>query len=272
MRLATAFDGSFYPAEPEGLAEVVDHFLQKAPRPPAGRVLGAVVPHAGYIYSGLTAGMAFGALRNLKPAAVVVLGPSHRVSLHGVRVLSVEGFETPLGGLSAAQDLSEELLDTLGPDAAGAAFCEHSVEVQLPFLARALPGIPVVEIIFGPPDQRVVRQVVSALRRALKTRDLLVVASTDLSHYYARPQCRVLDDRFRELLVGGDSGRLAEALRRGETEACGAGPVLTLMSLAEELGGRFEVVHQTDSSQASGDESQVVGYLSALAVLPRATE
>ncbi len=271
MRLATAFDGTFYPAEPDALAEVVDHFLDRAPAAPEGKILGAVVPHAGYIYSGMTAGMAFGAFRGLKPEAVILLGPSHRVRLRGIRVLHADGFESPLGTLPVDAELRAELLILLGPGAEGPAFCEHSVEVQLPFLARALPQVPVIEIVFGPWEERDIQRVAKALLALQRRHEILVVASSDLSHYYDHHRAKVLDQRFRELLLHEDSVRLGEALRRGETEACGAGPVLTLMNLTEALGGRFEAIHQCDSSQASGDESQVVGYISALALLPGET-
>ncbi len=271
MRLATAFDGSFYPAEPDALAEVVDHFLDHAPKKVSGKILGAVVPHAGYIYSGMTAGMAFGTFRGLKPEAVVLLGPSHRVRVRGVRLFQADGYESPLGALPTSCELRDELARVLGRGAEGPAFCEHSVEVQLPFLARALPEVPVIELVFGPAEERVVERVVEALVALRGEHEILVVASSDLSHYYDHQRAQALDGRFRELLIDGEKARLAEALRMGETEACGAGPVLSLMGFTEALGGRFEAIHQCDSSLSNGDESQVVGYLSALAVLPGET-
>jgi AmmeMemoRadiSam system protein B len=271
MRLATAFDGSFYPAEPEALAEVVDHFLDHAPKKVSGKILGAVVPHAGYVYSGMTAGMAFGTFRGLKPDAVVLMGPSHRVRVRGVRIFEAEGFESPLGVLPASRQVLDELVQTLGPGAKGSAFCEHSVEVQLPFLARALPQVPVIELVFGPAEEREVERVVSALLLLRRAHEILVVASSDLSHYYDHQRAQVLDGRFRDLLLKSERAPLAEALRRGETEACGAGAVLSLLAYTEALGGRFEAIHQCDSSLTSGDESQVVGYLSALAILPGET-
>jgi len=271
MRLATAFDGSFYPAEPDALAEVVDHFLDHAPKRVKGKILGAVVPHAGYIYSGMTAGMAFGTFRGLQPELVVLLGPSHRVRVRGVRLFRADGYESPLGTIPTSGQLAEELLQALGSGAEGPTFCEHSVEVQLPFLARALPNVPVVELVFGPTEERTVERVVKALVSLRRQHEILVVASSDLSHYYDHQRAQILDTRFRELLLKSESSRLAEALRMGETEACGAGPVLALMGLTEALGGRFQAIHQCDSSLTSGDESQVVGYFSALALLPGET-
>lgn len=237
MRLATAFDGSFYPAEADALAEVVDHFLDHAPKRVNGKILGAMVPHAGYIYSGMTAGMAFGTFRGLEPDAVVVLGPSHRVRVRGVRLLRAEGYESPLGTLPTSRQLMDELLQALGSGADGPVFCEHSVEVQLPFLARALPDVPVIELVFGPAEEKTVERVVKALVSLRREHEILVVASSDLSHYYDHQRAQVLDGRFRELLLKSDSTRLAEAIRMGETEACGAGPVLALMGYTEALGG-----------------------------------
>jgi AmmeMemoRadiSam system protein B len=266
MRLASAFDGSFYPAERDALEEVVDLFLQRAPARPAGTVLGALVPHAGYVYSGRTAGMAIGALRGLEPEVVIVLAPSHRVQVRGCRVFRVEGFETPLGPIGSAVDVADELTQQLGPQASGPAFCEHAIEVQLPLLARALPGVPVVAIAFGLPSLELARRVASALDAVGRTRRVLVVASSDLSHYYTREVAGRLDGHFRELLLAADAADMARSLEAGEAEACGAGPVLTLMALAERHRGRFALVDQTDSSEASGDAEQVVGYLSAIAL------
>jgi AmmeMemoRadiSam system protein B len=266
MRLATAFDGSFYPAERDALEEVVDLFLARAPAPPeAGRLIGALVPHAGYVYSGRTAGMAFGALRAQRPDAVVLLAPSHRVAVHGCRVFELEGFETPLGPVPSSPELAASLVGQLGAQARGAAFCEHAIEVQLPFLQRALPGVPVVAVVFGAAELTTSQRVAQALADEARRAELVVVASSDLSHYYPRNIAQRLDGRFRSLLVDADVGSLARSIERGEAEACGAGAVLTLVALTQEAKGRFTIVDQTDSSEASGDESGVVGYLSALA-------
>jgi AmmeMemoRadiSam system protein B len=266
MILASAFDGSFYPAERDALEEVVDLFLSRAPAAPAGRPVGALVPHAGYVYSGRTAGMAVGALRGAAVDAVAVLAPSHRVPVHGCRVFQVEGFETPLGRVPGATALADALLDALGPQAKGATFSEHAIEVQLPLLQRALPGVPVVAVAFGLPDLSQARKVAQALAGLAQDRRLLVVASSDLSHYYNHGQAVQLDAHFKQVLLEGDPDAMARALDRGEVEACGAGAVLTLMALAQQAGAHFTVVDATDSSEAFGDTDRVVGYLSALAM------
>lgn len=267
MRLATAFDGQFYPGEREELIEWVDGFLAAAPAPP-GDLLGAVVPHAGYIYSGRAAGRAIGIMAQDPPDAVVVLGPSHRTYFEGLRVLDIEGYETPLGPLPADPTLAEELAAGLAAGSLSEGFAEHSVEVQLPLLARALPGVPVVQVVFGQVSGEEIHRFVEVLLRLRETRRLLVVASSDLSHFHSREEALRLDGRFWELLADGDPQRLAEAVDRGETEACGLAPVLTLMELSQRLGARFELVEQCDSSQASGEDQRVVGYLSAVSVLP----
>ena len=268
MKLGSTFAGSFYPEQSQVLKERVDDYLKAAPSPPRGRILGAVVPHAGYVYSGKTAGMALGAVPSGEVEKVVVMGPSHRVMVDGVNVFEVEEFETPLGPVAGDRDLSREIRQRLSLGTECPAFSEHSVEVQLPMVRRAFPSASVVEIVFGPPKAEIFERVGEALASLAREHRLLVVASSDLSHYYPRSQAQALDRRFRGLLEEGDPRALARALSSGETEACGAGPVLSLMTMTRKMGGRFTVVNQTDSSEASGDESQVVGYLSALAVLP----
>jgi AmmeMemoRadiSam system protein B len=99
-----------------------------------------------------------------------------------------------------------------------------------------------------------------------RRRHLVMVASSDLSHYHDHDAAATLDGRFRDLLVAGDPGRLWSSLVARETEACGAGPVLTLMEVARQIEAEFTVVDQCDSSRAFGDTDRVVGYLSALAI------
>ncbi len=266
MQLTSAFDGSFYPGEPEVLQEWVDEALETTPRELEGEPFGAIVPHAGYVYSGRTAARAIGALEDRAPGSIVLMGPSHRVAIDGVRVFDVEGYQTPLGSVPCDRDLAAKLQQRLGPRSQGEAFPEHSVEVQLPLIRRALPSCRVVEMIFGPPDWAVAQEVGEVLARLWREEGVLAIASSDLSHYFPLDEAAVLDGRFRRLLEAGDPEEMARALSTGATQACGAGPVLGLMEMTRNLGGRFQVLHQTDSSEASGDRSQVVGYLSALAV------
>ncbi len=266
MRLQSAFDGSFYPDEPKVLQTWVDDFLAGAPPAPDGEVMGMIVPHAGYVYSGATAGKAIGVLRGRQVDRVVLMGPSHRYAVDGVRVFELDGFETPLGPVASDAELADELIEALGPASQGPPFPEHSVEVQLPLLKRACPSASVVELVFGPPEAVVHRRVGAVLAELWRRHRVVVVASSDLSHYYPREQAKILDGHFRDLLVRGDPEEMAVALGSGVAQACGAGPVLSLMEMTRELQGSFHVVAQTDSSEASGDESQVVGYLSALSV------
>jgi len=266
MRLSTAFHGQFYPAERAELEACVDACL--AGSTAHGReLLGLVVPHAGYIYSGSTAGRAIGLLRASPPAAVVVLGPSHRVYFEGVRVFELEGYETPLGPLPAEPALAAEIARGLSGDSSHAGFPEHSVEVQLPLLARAVPGVPVVQIVIGAAADDELRRLARVLLDLRERWDFVVLASSDLSHFHSRGEATQLDRRFAELLGSGDRQALREALEGGQVEACGAGGVLTLMEMANATGADLEILERTDSSVTSGDESQVVGYLAAAAWL-----
>lgn len=262
MRLATAFDGQFYPSRAEELAATADACLAGGVQV-SGRVLGLVVPHAGYVYSGATAGTAIALLAQDPPEAVVVLGPSHRVYFEGIRVFDLEGYETPLGPIPGDPDLARAIARGLGGDALVQGFPEHSVEVQLPLLSRVLPGIPVVQIVFGVTRTGEAERLAEVLLEQGERESIAVVASSDLSHYHDRDRARILDGCFRRLLEAGDPQGMRMALDKGETEACGSGPVLTLMEMARRAGARIETLQQTDSSEASGDTTQVVGYLSA---------
>jgi AmmeMemoRadiSam system protein B len=169
-----------------------------------------------------------------------------------------------LGPVSTDHELVDHLASLLPEISRVPAFPEHSLEVQLPFLRTALPSAAVLSVAFGWPDAALAERLGTTLARLADERDLLLVASSDLSHYHDHRTATRLDRRFRELLLRGSPEELVAALDRQEAEACGVGPVLTLMHYGRARRAHFEVVDQRDSSAAFGDERQVVGYLSAL--------
>lgn len=274
MRLLPSFQGQFYPGHPVELAETVDALLRQASTPEIepGRILGVLVPHAGYVYSGETAARALAAVAGSRPEAIVLMGPSHRVPVDGIHVFDVEGFETALGPVDCPVALAREIAADLKGASCGSPFPEHSLEVQLPILHRVLADTPVVAIAFGLPDLELARRLAERLVELARSRRLLVVATSDLSHYHSHEAASQLDGRFRDLLLAGDSHGLWSALNARETEACGAGPVLTLMEMARRNDAEFTVMDQRDSSHAFGDTDRVVGYISALALRPAGAE
>ncbi len=263
------FAGGFYDADPVRLAGLVDGYLKNAAAPPAWakdvRLL--ICPHAGYIYSGQTAAFAYRMVQGRPPATVVVVGTSHQYPLDGASIYLKGGFETPLGTVPVDEALAARIARASGFSYVAAAHeKEHSVEVQVPFIQRALPGAKIVPIVLGDPTRGNVNALARGLGEALATPGVLIVASTDLSHYLPKDKANAADARTIDLVKKADGGALADRCARGENVMCGGGGVAAALIALKKLGPpRVEVLSYTDSSAVTGDTSGVVGYLAAAA-------
>lgn len=200
-----AVAGRWYPGDRATLAGEVDARLAAvAPRAPGGRVRALVSPHAGLRYSGAVAAEAYALLRGRPSLTVVIVGPSHRVAFEGVSVYATGAFETPLGLARVAEDMAEALVG------AHPAFTadpwphreEHSLESQLPFLQRVAPDVRIVPVLLGGQARADVDRLAEALAGVVGGRDVVFVASTDLSHYHPAAQARALDARVSECITG----------------------------------------------------------------------
>ena len=253
---APAVAGLFYPAEPARLRADVEAMLAAARRADDGGTAPAalIVPHAGYVYSGPTAALAWARAdaRRGRVRRVVMLGPAHRV---GVRALALPGcraMDTPLGPVEVEVPAQIEELAAAGlvvtrPDVHAA---EHSLEVQLPFLAAVLPGASVVPLAVGwvAPDRAA-----EAIRPFLGRPDTLVVVSSDLSHYLPLAEARRVDEATIERIL---------ALRADidHEEACGATGVNALLLAAGERGLVPRLLGSATSADTIGSPDRVVGY------------
>ena len=247
-----AVAGAFYPADPDELARTVDGLLDRAavdaegPRPSA-----LVVPHAGYPYSGPTAAAGYACVRDLEARRVVVLGPAHFVGLAGMAVPRAEAWRTPLGTV----ELDGELRALAA--AAGAAIDdephapEHAIEVQLPFLQRALAeGWTFLPVAVGSTPPEPVADLLDPLWGNV---DLLVV-STDLSHYLDETTARRIDRATAEAVLRLDLGGV------GRDAACGGYALRGLLAFAARHDLAPRLLRLSTSADASGDPSSVVGY------------
>jgi len=261
------FAGAFYDADPARLAGLVDAYLKNAADPPErardARLI--ICPHAGYIFSGQTAAYAYRVVQGRPFTTVVVVGTSHQYPLDGASIYLKGGFETPLGTIPVDETLAARIAKASGFSYVAAAHeKEHSIEVQVPFIQRALPGARIVPIVLGYPTRANVNALAKGLSEALATPEVLIVASTDLSHYLAKEEANAADARTIDLVRKADAGALADRSARGENMMCGGGGVAAALIAVKKLGApRVEVLHYTDSSAVTGDTSQVVGYLAA---------
>jgi AmmeMemoRadiSam system protein B len=263
-----AVAGSWYPGDPARIAEEVEGYLARVEsRPLPGRLVALISPHAGLRYSGPVAAWGYALLRGRSGITVVLVGPSHRVAFEGVSVYAMGAWRTPLGTSPVDEGLAAALLEADGSifDDPRPHRDEHSLEMQMPFLQYLVPGLRIVPLLMGSQARAEVERLAAALARVLAGRDVLVVASSDLSHYHPAPVANRLD-----ALVVSDVERLdAEGLlRRLETSsghACGGGPMVAVMKAARALGAtEATVLRYADSGDAGErDKSRVVGYLSA---------
>jgi AmmeMemoRadiSam system protein B/AmmeMemoRadiSam system protein A len=266
-----ALAGSWYPAEAGVLGPKIDAWLAAArPALPPGRLVAIVTPHAGHAYSGAVAGAAWGTAKSAAPApqTVILVGPSHRVPLAAPGIWPEGAFLCPLGPTPVTAGLAASLSARLGAGPARQAhLVEHSLEVQLPFLRRALPAAALVPVLTGPPEETAARDLGRALAEASRGGRVLLAASTDLSHFHPREQARVLDDVVAKHIEALDAVGLLADLEAGRAEACGAQALVAVMLAARELGAtRGVILARADSSGAGGEASSVVGYLAAALV------
>lgn len=259
--------GTWYPGDPVILRGEVRRYLDSVPvQPLGGAVVGLVSPHAGYLYSGQIAAHGYRLVEGQRFDAVVVIGPSHRVLFRGASVWPSGGYETPLGVVPVDRKLAGEILaadPVMNADRKPHA-AEHSVEIQLPFLQVALGAFSFVPIVMGTQDLRSCEAVADAVWRASKGRNVLVVGSSDLSHFHSYEQAKRLDGIVVDRVRKRDYRGLARDLEGGSCEACGGGPVVAAMLFAEKAGARgVQVLHYANSGDVTGERRQVVGYLSA---------
>ncbi len=262
-----AVAGSWYPGSSEALGAEVDGYLEAAsPGLPPGTVRGLVAPHAGLMYSGPIAAWAYRAVAADSFDVAVLVGPSHRVAFDGVALFPSGAWETPLGDAPIADDVGAAILAASPVVRASevAHAREHSLEMQLPFLRRVLPAVPIVPLLMGLQMPETIASLAGALAAALAGRRALLVASSDLSHYLDSRAAARMDRQVLDLIAAFDDEGLVRLLRTRPDHACGGGPVAAVMQAARALGATgARVLRYGDSGDVSGDKSAVVGYMAA---------
>ncbi len=265
------YAGSFYPGDKKELKEMVDNFLKEA-NPPSikGRVIFMIVPHAGYIYSGPVAGYAYKLIKEVSAERIILLGPSHQYPLDGP-VLYGEGvFSTPLGEVRINSELTDKIKKRCPSINVSreAHEMEHSLEVQLPFLQVALSRFEIVPVLVPPHrDSWDEEGLAKALAELLKEDNgLILLASSDMSHYHPYKEARRIDEGTLKLLKEMSIKKLGDGISSGRNELCGDGAVLVGLLAARDFGGDgVEVLSFANSGDTQGDKTRVVGY-TAIAV------
>jgi AmmeMemoRadiSam system protein B len=270
-----AVAGTWYPGTAGALARDVDGYAAAVDADvlPRGRLDAVIAPHAGLMYSGPVGAYAYRAAAAGGPyEAAVLVGPSHFVGFEGVALYPDGAFETPLGLASIDEALGRELLEASPSVQPMPAVHrrEHSLEMQLPFIRRLLPDLKIVPLLMGHQTSATIHALAAALEAIAPGRRILLVASTDLSHYFDAATAETLDRRVIAAVSAFDPAQLLELFEgfpegeRGRFVACGGGPMIAVMTAARARGASHgRVLSYMHSGQISGDNTGVVGYLAA---------
>ena len=262
MRPAVA--GQFYPGQSQVLSAEIKKFLDNAATPKiTGEVKCLIAPHAGYMYSGPVAAHAYKIIIGKEYEAVIVLAPSHRVGFVGAAVFDGDYYQTPLGDVPTEKEICQALLDSsqyfLVNDRAD--MFEHSLEVQVPFLQKVLKNFKIVPIVVGQLDLEAAQEVADSINKIAANKNVLLVASSDLSHYHPAPTAEALDQRALKTIELGNFQKLWELEASGQVELCGIGPVMVVSIYAQEIKAlTVKILKYNHSGEVTGDNSGVVGY------------
>jgi AmmeMemoRadiSam system protein B/AmmeMemoRadiSam system protein A len=277
VREATHADGSWYPSTASELGETIDSYLAKVKgEPTLGRSVALIVPHAGYRFCGQVAACAYKQIEGMNFDTVVLLGPSHHYGFPGASVYESGVYRNPLGDVEVDSAIAKRLMDEndaikFNPRVH---IPEHSIENQIPFLQRTLSKFKIVPILMQDFSKENCDMLSTALANVLKGRNVLLIASSDMSHYPVYDEAVKADKVTISAIETMDPDltreRLDEYLKKGVRELhcmlCGKGPVLVVMAVAKELGAdSVKVLKYANSGDVPiGDKRRVVGYMAAM--------
>lgn len=266
--------GIWYEGKPDTLKRSIDAYLDNAKLPDLpGEVIAVIAPHAGHRYSGTIAGYSFGALRNRRPDLVAVISPMHHPYVEPLITSSHDAYSTPLGTIpidkSAIDELDAALQANLGIGlSAVPRDPEHSLEIELPFLQRALASeFELLPVMVRAQNPRISKGLGKALASVLCDKNYALIASTDLSHFYDQTTANTLDREMLRQIEAFSPEGVFEAERTGKGFACGHAAVAAVLWASKELGAdTVKLLHYATSGDVTGDYSGVVGY-AAVAIL-----
>jgi AmmeMemoRadiSam system protein B len=264
--------GKWYPGDAARLAESVDNYIYSAQIPSIeGKVIGIMVPHAGHLYSGSVAGYAFATLRGLTPDLVVIVSPMHHPYYQPLLTTSHLAYGTPLGPVLLDKEtmlaLDSQLRETLGFGlSAVRQDPEHSLEIELPFLQRVLANeFHLLPVMVRDQSARTTEALGHAIAKTVAEKNCVLVASTDLSHFYPQRVANVLDAVILDEVEAFNPLGVLQADEEGKGFACGKGALAAMLWAAKDLGAdHVQVLHHATSGDVTGDFNQVVGYGSAV--------
>ena len=264
--------GRWYPANPKKLAESVDGYIQSALIPEIkGEILGIISPHAGHLYSGPVAGYAFKAVMELQPELVVILSPCHHYHPGAILTSGHQAYQTPLGKVSVDQEgldfVNKSLLEKTDMELIEVRNDgEHAVEIILPFLQRTLQNdFAILPLMLRQQDPDLMQTLGDLLAELMLSRNILLVASTDLSHFQTAGKANQLDQTIIQGIQSLDPESLYQAQKENKGSACGLGALAAVIwAVRSGEGAEAHILNYAHSGDVTGDNTSVVGYTSAV--------
>ncbi len=270
--------GTWYLGDPKKLARQIDTYLDSVKLSEAdlpGKVIGLLAPHAGHRYSGRTASYAFKAVRDKPRKIVVILSPFHPYTRNDLLTTAHAAYQTPLGKVPVAVTELRSLDGSLRDQGLNLSQIsmdeEHSLEIQLPFLQRAWKTeFSLLPLMVRSHDSVLLNQLAEALFQVIKEKDFLLVASSDLSHFYPLEIAEAFDGEMMRRIKTFDPGSVLSAEADGKAFACGAGAVATMLWTSNLAGAdKVQILNYSTSADATRDPSSVVGYGSAAVMVSK---
>jgi MEMO1 family protein len=256
-----AVAGQFYPSSPAQLQKLIKGMVDDQAE--KSDVIGLVLPHAGYIYSGPVVGAVLSRIKFKD--TFIIMCPNHTGQGKLYSIMTEGTWKTPLGQVEVDQELAKKILSGsryLEEDTTAHLF-EHAIEVQLPFLQYFQPRLKIVPIVMAQGNSATYKEIGRELAKAITTlkRDVVIIASSDMTHYETGESVKEKDTRAIEAILNLDEDELLRRVDRFDITMCGYGPAVSLLTAAKELGaGRAELVRYRNSGDETGEYSSVVGY------------
>lgn len=251
--------GQFYPATKEEIESFIAKYIKKECEEESA--FGVVMPHAGYMYSGQTAART---IKNVRvPDTVIMLGPNHTGLGSPISIMHEGRWSTPVGDIPINAKVANKLIkeNPLFEADMAAHLNEHSLEVELPFLWYKNKNVQIIPISVGTHDLKQCRSIGETIAEVIVGNDILIVASSDMTHYESRASAKDKDTRVLRAIEALDENALADVVKNYDISMCGFLPVYVMLVAAKRLGAqRAKVIQYCTSGDVTGDYEQVVGY------------
>jgi AmmeMemoRadiSam system protein B len=264
--------GKWYPGSAKALSQTIEDYLKKSrPCAVSGKIIGVIVPHAGYRYSGHVAAHAFRCLQGQSPEIVAIVSPYHPLHPAPILISDHSAYRTPLGEIPIEETLVHAAVDCLQNKfdlhiGRVRLDQEHSLEIELPFLQHCLSRpFKLLPLMMREQSQAAARAVGETLVEVLEDQSAILVASSDLSHFHSDEAARQLDSEMLARAEAFDPDAVVAAEDEGIGFACGRGAMAAVMWAAKGRGAdKLEVIDYATSGDVTGDRQSVVGYAAAI--------